>query len=97
MTREPGGEVVRCRVIYSGRVQGVCFRAAAQELSRGREVVGFIRNRHDGTVELEAEGPPAEVDSLLVAMAQEYAGYISREERTPLPAQGNESRFEIRL
>jgi acylphosphatase len=95
MTAEMGGGTVRCRVVYSGRVQGVCFRATALEFARRRPVVGYVRNRRDGAVELEAEGRPDEVEGFLAVVAQEFAGYITDAERTPLPARGDESRFEI--
>ena len=95
MTAETGKPAFRCRVIYSGRVQGVCFRATALELARSRPVVGFVRNRPDGTVELEAEGQPAEVEHFLAAVAQEFQGYIRNAERTVLPARGDENEFDI--
>jgi acylphosphatase len=96
MGPETGGATTRCRVIYHGHVQGVCFRATAFELSRRNKVVGYVRNRRDGTVELEAEGASGEVDSFLAAVAQEFTGYIAHEERTSLPPRGHESHFDIR-
>ena len=46
----------RLRMIVSGRVQGVFFRAAAAERARILGIVGYARNRDDGTVEIVAEG-----------------------------------------
>jgi len=37
-------------------VQGVFFRAAAAEQARALGLVGYARNRDDGTVEIVAEG-----------------------------------------
>ncbi len=91
------GGAVRRRVIYTGRVQGVCFRANAVELSREHDVVGWVRNRPDGSVELEAEGPAAEVDAFLAAVARQFTGYIQHEQRTELPARGDEVRFDVRF
>jgi acylphosphatase len=54
-----------------------------------------VRNCPDGSVELEAEGPPAEVESFLAAVAQEFQGYIRNAARTALPARGDEQRFAI--
>jgi acylphosphatase len=38
-------------------VQGVFFRATAQEEAAGLGLAGWVRNRRDGSVELVAEGP----------------------------------------
>ncbi len=87
---------VRMRVIYTGRVQGVCFRATAQDLSHDHDVVGWVRNSADGSVELEAEGPQAAVEAFLAAVGHHFNGYIRDEQRTVLPAGSSETRFEIR-
>lgn len=50
------GQRVRLRMIVSGRVQGVFFRAAAAEQARLLGIAGVARNREDGTVEIVAEG-----------------------------------------
>jgi acylphosphatase len=57
--------VRRARAIVSGRVQGVSYRAATASEARRLGVVGWVRNRDDGTVELEVEGPDDRVASLL--------------------------------
>ena len=56
----------RIRAIVSGRVQGVAFRASACTEARRLGVVGWVKNRDDGTVELEAEGP----DDMVAALIQ---------------------------
>ena len=48
-------------VIYSGRVQGVGFRATVLQFARTYRVTGFVRNQRDGTVELGVEGLEAEI------------------------------------
>ncbi len=55
-------EKQRCYV--SGRVQGVCFRAATQEQAERLGVTGYARNLADGRVEVLACGPPAAVAQL---------------------------------
>lgn len=96
MTTKTSGETVRCRVVYAGRVQGVCFRATTAELSREAAVVGYVRNRPDGTVELEAEGAARDVEALLSAVATEYSGFITDAQRSAVAPRGDETRFEIR-
>lgn len=55
----------RVRAIASGRVQGVSYRASTTREARRLCVTGWVRNRPDGTVELEAEGPPEQIAALL--------------------------------
>jgi acylphosphatase len=55
----------RARAIISGRVQGVSFRATTAEQATSLGVVGWVKHRSDGSVELEAEGTPEQVAALL--------------------------------
>jgi acylphosphatase len=56
---------VRVRVVATGRVQGVWFRDACRERAREEHVAGWVRNRGDGAVEAEFEGPAAAVERLV--------------------------------
>lgn len=49
----------------SGTVQGVGFRYTTQRAARELGLAGWVRNRSDGTVELWAQGRPADVDRLV--------------------------------
>lgn len=91
-----GSGRIRCRVIYSGRVQGVGFRAACVELSRRTVVVGFVRNCDDGTVELEAEGAQRHVDDFLDAVRSRMGGFIANAKRVEIQPLEEERIFEIR-
>jgi acylphosphatase len=53
-----------CRCIVSGRVQGVFFRASTARRARELGLVGHARNLDDGTVEVFAVGPRAQVEAL---------------------------------
>jgi len=48
-----------------GLVQGVGFRAAAQQQATNLSLCGFIRNELDNSVYLEVEGPADAVDTFL--------------------------------
>ena len=56
---------MRKRVLVSGWVQGVFFRDSARRQADSRGVAGYARNLHDGRVELELEGEPAAVESMV--------------------------------
>ncbi len=62
----------RRRVYYSGRVQGVGFRATSRYLARAFAVAGYVRNLPDGRVELVAEGEPPELTTFLDAIRREF-------------------------
>lgn len=50
---------MRVRLLVSGRVQGVGFRWFVREAARQHRLAGWVRNRPDGGVELEAAGDDA--------------------------------------
>jgi acylphosphatase len=52
------------RLTVVGRVQGVGYRAWAVGAASGLSIAGWVRNRHDGTVEILARGEPAALDAL---------------------------------
>lgn len=56
---------VRAHVWVSGRVQGVYFRAYAEDEAAFRKVAGWIRNNRDGRVEAVFEGSPAAVEAMI--------------------------------
>ena len=48
-----------------GRVQGVGFRYGLQREAQRHGLAGWVRNRHDGSVEAVVYGSPEAVDSLI--------------------------------
>ena len=57
--------MIRRRVVVSGLVQGVWFRDSCRTEARREHVHGFVRNRADGSVEAEFEGPEAAVERMI--------------------------------
>lgn len=56
----------RWRLIVRGQVQGVGYRAACCTRATDLGLSGWVRNRPDGSVEIEAEGPPQELTELRI-------------------------------
>ena len=86
----------RVTIFYSGRVQGVGFRATVRGLARGYDVTGMVRNLPDGRVELVAEGARSELQSFLDGIAEsELSGFIAKQHDAWSKAQGNLRGFVI--
>lgn len=58
---------LRAHVTVEGKVQGVWFRAWTQEQAAARGLVGWVRNRRDGTVKAVFDGPSAVVEEMIRA------------------------------
>ena len=54
--------LVRRNLVAHGRVHGVWFRESARRQAERHGLGGWVRNRPDGTVEAELEGPAEEVE-----------------------------------
>ncbi|MBW1990032.1 MAG: acylphosphatase [Deltaproteobacteria bacterium] len=59
------GDKVRKRMVITGRVQGVFFRASTRDTARRHGVTGWVENRPDGAVEAVLEGDEEDVDAVL--------------------------------
>lgn len=55
----------RVHMIIHGRVHGVFFRYSTKDQADSLGVVGWVRNRHEGTVEVVAEGDRGRLEELL--------------------------------
>ena len=88
--------MVRVTVFYSGRVQGVGFRATVRRIACGYDVTGAVRNLPDGRVELIAEGARAELTAFLTGISEsELSGFIAKQHDTWQAGQGNLKGFVI--
>ncbi len=87
---------VRAHVWFSGRVQGVFFRANTEKKANELGVNGWVRNLPDGRVEAIFEGEESQVKALIewCRTSQPYARVTDVEIRWEEP-QG-ERAFRIR-
>jgi len=76
------GEEIQCRVIFSGRVQGVGFRWTTQGVVSDLPLSGYVRNLPDGRVELLLQGSRESVDNGLSRVEKARAGFIENTEKT---------------
>lgn len=52
-------------IIVTGKVQGVFYRATAEETACSLGLTGWVKNRDDGRVEIMAEGGRASLEKLI--------------------------------
>ena len=57
--------MIRRRVVVSGQVQGVFFRARCAEAARSFGVAGWVSNEPDGTVQAVFEGDDEAVEGMI--------------------------------
>lgn len=86
---------VRRTVYFSGCVQGVGFRYTAESIAARYAVTGFVRNLHDGRVELVAEGSETELDRFQDAVEQALQANIREVSATNTTATGEFASFRI--
>src|SRR5262249_59763541 len=69
-----GGRLMAvAHLVIRGRVQGVWYRGSMQREARRLGILGWVRNRHDGSVEAEIAGQRDVLD-VLIAWAHRGPG-----------------------
>ncbi len=53
------------RLVISGRVQGVGYRASFYDMALNLGLSGWVRNRRDGTVEACVDGEAAALEAII--------------------------------
>ena len=86
----------RYDIIFTGRVQGVVFRATAQEIAHRYDVTGWVRNERDGSVRCVVEGEAGELDRFVAAIEQAKRVNIDNADITRLDATGEFDGFVTR-
>jgi len=96
MMTSGGADEAGVRLIFSGRVQGVYFRANTTEVAIRLGLHGWVRNLPDGRVEAWVEGDRQAIGQLLeycqADIPNARVDMVEKEEGTPT---GAYSSFEI--
>ena len=85
----------RYDIIFTGRVQGVGFRAATVNVAQGFAIVGWVRNELDGSVRCVAEGDAAELDRFVAAVKGAMEGYVRDARISRSPGTGEFRGFHV--
>lgn len=87
--------MIRAHILYSGRVQGVGFRATAQRYGQDLNLCGWVKNLPDGRVEILAEGDREKIVQLCQHLEKYFQGYIKDKNIDFVPAKGDYADFDI--
>lgn len=87
----------RVKVLVTGRVQGVAYRASTATAASAHGVTGWVRNLPDGDVELEAQGDDAQIDALLTWCKKgPPAARVAKIISEPIAVIPGETSFQVR-
>ncbi len=81
---------------FTGRVQGVGFRATTTHIAQRFAVTGTVENLPDGRVRLVAEGEAKELDAFLRDLQHAMSRYLRHTDTATGPATGAFDGFRIR-
>lgn len=92
------GKEARLEAVVRGVVQGVGFRFFVEREARSFGVVGYVRNRSDGGVEVVAEGEKGLLEELLASLRRGPRGaHVSGVDARWTESQREFNRFEVRF
>jgi len=86
----------RWHILFSGRVQGVGFRYTSKQVSDRFEVVGWVKNLPNGSVEMIVEGEASELKRYVAAVTSSTHGRVDDTQITKSNPTGEFVSMEIR-
>ena len=87
--------MIRCRAIFTGKVQGVGFRYTVNQISAAFSVTGLVRNLSNGSVEVVCEGALSEVDAFMAEINRRLENNIRDCKSSKLASTGQFDSFSI--
>ena len=60
--------MIRRHIVFTGRVQGVGFRYRARHAAALFDCTGWVRNEWDGSVTMEIQGAPEDIERVIQAI-----------------------------
>lgn len=61
-------KIIRRKYRFTGRVQGVGFRYTARKLALEYGLTGYVKNETDGTVTMELQGNPWDIEMVIIGL-----------------------------
>lgn len=86
---------MRWSLRFTGRVQGVGFRATARGIARQHGLTGTVANHPDGSVIMQAQGQPHALEAALADIRATFAHHLRNVDQDEMPDRPGETSFEI--
>lgn len=88
--------MIRRKILFYGRVQGVGFRYRARYAAESLRLTGWVCNEEDCTVSMEVQGDEASIDHMLRILQQDrYIDIVDMDIKN-MVLQEDERSFEVR-
>ncbi|SDB57416.1 acylphosphatase [Pseudobutyrivibrio sp. YE44] len=88
-------DIVRYRMCFSGRVQGVGFRYKASNVASKYCLTGYVKNEYDGTVTVEIQGTEQNIYMFLKSMGSDRYIDIYEVEKEHISVETDEHGFIV--
>ena len=88
-------ELVRYKMVFTGRVQGVGFRYKASHVANQYRLTGYVKNEYDGLVVVEIQGSEQEIYMFLKMLVTDKYIDIYELEKEKIPVEEDERSFII--
>ena len=88
--------IVRYRMVFRGRVQGVGFRYTMKLEAQHLAITGWVHNHYDGSVVAEVQGENRAIRMLIYRMQESRYILINDIEVTPMAADTRENGFSVK-
>ena len=86
--------LIRQKITFFGRVQGVGFRYRAVQFAENIGLTGTVRHLEDGSVEIEAEGEEINISDFLDRLCHSSYITVTHLESQDIPLKGD-TKFKI--
>jgi len=83
--------MIRCHITFTGYVQGVGFRYRARHAANLYGCTGWVRNEWDGSVTMEIQGDPKDIDRVIQAIRAGRYVEIDRMDSREIPLEDERS------
>jgi len=87
--------VIREKLLFYGRVQGVGFRYRFKYAAGDLDLTGWVKNRYDGNVEAEVQGSRESITKLISEVSKGRFVRITGIERNEIPVVDGERSFKV--